>query len=535
MNSIWRAILDDGWRSLKLAVAALEGRADDDVQIEHYSYAFSYASLSAIEDLFVQLNNRVDTQSLDFRLSRELAATFLASTLSELQDSLTTLTSEPVQLGTDALKFIRETKSPQRLTNVHNLLVQNGGQLPWESIDNERDAMRTSLRRFSDEVVAPQAEAIHREDKMIPEDIIDGVRELGCFGFSVPTTYGGLKPGDEEDTQGMVVVTEELSRGSLGAAGSLITRPEIMVRALLEGGTESQRKRWLPGLAAGEPLCAVSVTEPNTGSDVASVALRATRTEGGWLLNGSKTWCTFAGKAGLILVLARTDPDATPPHRGLSLFVIEKPATNDQAFEFESSGNGKVTGRAIATLGYRGMHSFEMHYDDFFVPESNLVGEEQGLNRGFYFTMRGFSGGRLQTAARAVGLMQAAFEAAYRYANNRVVFDKPILEYPLTQMKLLEMASLIVTVRRYSYQVATLMDRDEGQLEASLVKLIACRAAEFVTREALQIHGGMGYAEESSVSRYFVDARVLSIFEGAEEILALKVIGRALSDLLKDD
>ena len=209
--------------------------------------------------------------------------------------------------------------------------------------------MRASIRKFSDEVVAPLAEGIHRDDQMIPDAILDGVRDLGCFGFSVPAEYGGLKPGDGEDTTGMVVVTEELSRGSLGAAGSLITRPEIIVRALLEGGTEAQRKRWLPGLAAGEPLCAVSVTEPNTGSDVASVALRAEPAEGGWRLNGEKTWCTFAGKAGLVMVLARTDRDASPPHRGLSLFVIEKPSFDEQEFVVESAGGGTLSAKAIPT------------------------------------------------------------------------------------------------------------------------------------------------------------------------------------------
>ena len=199
---------------------------------------------------------------------------------------------------------------------------------------------------------------------------------MAVSGCRVPERFGGLKPDDREDSLGMVVATEELSRGSLGAAGSLITRPEIVARALIEGGTAAQQARWLPALAAGEPLCAVSVTEPGTGSDVASVTLRATRVEGGWRLNGGKTWCTFAGKAGVILVLARTDPDARPLHRGLSLFLVEKPSTDAESFVCHSRG-GSVTGHAIATIGYRGMHSFEMFYDDFFVPDENLVGERR--------------------------------------------------------------------------------------------------------------------------------------------------------------
>ena len=332
----------------------------------------------------------------------------------------------------------------------------------------------------------------------------------------------------------MVVVTEELSRGSLGAAGSLITRPEIMARAVMEGGTEEQRARWLPGIAAGDPLVAISVTEPGTGSDVASVALRAVPVvrDGarGWLLRGAKTWCTFAGRAGLILVLARTDPDATPPHRGLSLFVIAKPGYDGHGFRHDNPLGGCLSGRAIPTVGYRGMHSFELFFDDYFVPDDALVGKHDGRGRGFYYTMRGFAGGRLQTAARACGLMRAAFDRALAYAEQRIVFARPVAAYALTLGKLARMMAHITVCQQFSYAVARLMDQGGGQLEASLVKLLACRSAEWVSREAMQIHGGMGYAEESDVSRYFADARVLSIFEGAEETLALKVVGKALLD-----
>ena len=530
MNQEWQSCLDDGWATLHRALEPLRGRNFDEIQVQLYKHSFSFANLATATHLIAEFESRDDRDSLDFRLSREIVSKWLADSLRELDEDVRAYTADSSGLSDRSLTFIREVCDPNRLNAVHDLLERLGGNLPWDAIDAEKDAMRATVRKFSDEVVAPVAEQIHRNDQMIHPQILDGVRELGCFGFSVPVEYGGLKPGDGEDTTGMVVVTEELSRGSLGAAGSLITRPEIIVRALLEGGTEDQRRRWLPGLAAGEPLCAVSVTEPNTGSDVASVALNAQKTAGGWLLTGEKTWCTFAGKAGLILVLARTDRAATPPHRGLSLFVIEKPSTDEHEFSVESSDGGLLSGKAIPTLGYRGMHSFSMHFDSYFVPDNALVGEESGLNRGFYYTMRGFSGGRLQTAARAVGLMQAAFEAAYVYSGDRIVFSEAIRSYPLTRSKLIDMMTAIVAIRRYSYAVALLMDRGEGQLEASLVKLIACRAAESVTREALQIHGGMGYAEETAVSRYFVDARVLSIFEGAEETLALKVVGRALFD-----
>jgi (2S)-methylsuccinyl-CoA dehydrogenase len=351
---------------------------------------------------------------------------------------------------------------------------------------------------------------------------------MGMFGLSIPETYGGLQEDDKEDTLGMSVVTEELSRGSLGAAGSLITRPEILSRALLKGGSEEQKQHWLPQLAVGEPLCAIAVTEPNYGSDVAGVRLKATATEGGWTLNGAKTWCTFAGKAGVLMVLARTNPDMAAGHRGLSMFLVEKPSSDGHDFEVTSESGGMLTGRAISTMGYRGMHSFELFFDDFFVPAANMMGGAEGEGKGFYMAMAGFSGGRIQTAARAVGLMRAAFERSISYSKERVVFGSPIGDYQLTRVKLARMAALLLACRQVTYDVAVLMDQGSGDMEASAAKLFASKTAEWLTREALQIHGGMGYAEETPTSRYFADARVLSIFEGAEETLALKVIARSL-------
>jgi (2S)-methylsuccinyl-CoA dehydrogenase len=388
--------------------------------------------------------------------------------------------------------------------------------------------MRETFYRFTNDVVAPLAEEIHRQDQDIPEAIIRPAAELGCFGTCIPERFGGLQPDNSSDSLGMIVVTEELSRGSLGAAGSLITRPEIAARALLAGGTETQQKKWLPALAKGEILCAISITEPNTGSDVAAVSLKASPTKGGWLLNGSKTWCTFAGRSELIVVLARTNSDMTLGYKGLSLFLLQKASYPGHTFRHEQKRGGSLTGKAIPTLGYRGMHSYDLFFEDYFVPAENLIGEKKGEGKGFYYTMAGFSGGRIQTAARATGVMQAAYEKALSYANERVVFDKPLGEFQLTQVKLVRMLATITASRQFSYDVASLLDEGKGQMEASLIKLFACRAAEWITREAMQIHGGMGYAEENAVSRYFADARVLSIFEGTEEVLALKVIAREL-------
>jgi (2S)-methylsuccinyl-CoA dehydrogenase len=329
-------------------------------------------------------------------------------------------------------------------------------------------------------------------------------------------------------------VTEALSEGSLAAAGSLITRPEILSRALLAGGTAEQKAHWLPRLAAGDPLCAIAITEPDYGSDVASLIFKGTRVPGGWKLDGAKTWCTFAGKAGLLMVVTRTNPDRSAGYKGLSLLLVEKPPSDEHEFVVRQEEGGILTGRAIPTIGYRGMHSFELSFQDFFVPDANVVGGEEGLGRGFYLTMAGMVGGRMQTAARACGVMRAALRAAIRYTADRKVFGAPLADFQLTQSKLARMGARLAACRQLAYSIAGLIDCGEGRMEASLVKLLACRSAEMVTREALQLHGGMGYAEESAVSRYFLDARVLSIFEGAEETLALKVVARALIERALD-
>jgi (2S)-methylsuccinyl-CoA dehydrogenase len=275
-------------------------------------------------------------------------------------------------------------------------------------------------------------------------------------------------------------------------------------------------------------MVAIAVSEPDFGSDVAGLRVTARPDGDGWRINGVKTWCTFAARADVLMLLARTDPDRSKGHRGLSLFIVAKERGAGHGFELTQPQGGKMEGRPIDTIGYRGMHSYEVALDDWYVPGGCLIGGDAGEGRGFVLQMQGFENGRLQTAARAVGLMQAAYEAAYDYAANRKIFGKPMLEYPLTRAKLARMAVLIQASRQFAYRVARIMATGSGRTEAAMVKAYACRAAEWVTREAMQIHGGMGYAEEFPVSRYYVDARVLSIFEGAEEILTLKVIARHL-------
>jgi len=437
-----------------------------------------------------------------------------------------------VEPGWDAAAaaFLHEQRDPAVLAS---LATTEGPR----HLGEDFELVRETFHRFAEEKVRPHAEHVHRENLDIPEEVIEGLAELGGFGLSVPEEYDGFASGGESDYMGMVVATEELSWGSLGVGGSLITRPEILTRALVYGGSEEQKRQWLPKLASAEILAAVAVTEPDFGSDVAGIVTAATPTEGGWVINGVKTWCTFAARADVLMLLARTDPDRSLAHRGISMFIVEKPRGDGHGFVFTQKdgpdrpgdlATGRLEGRPIDTLGYRGMHSYELALENWFVPESNLIGGADGLGKGFYLQMQGFENGRLQTAARALGVMQAAYEAAVAYAAERKVFGAPIGEYQLTQAKLGRMAVIIQATRQSSYHVARLMAQGDGTLEASMVKAYVCRAAEWVTREAMQIHGGMGYAEEFPVSRYFVDARVLSIFEGADETLALKVIARRL-------
>ena len=434
----------------------------------------------------------------------------------------------------NAHAFITQFRDPEFLASLAD---QPGPR----HLDDDMTMVADTFGAFAANVIAPHAEHVHRTNGDVPEEIVTGLAELGAFGLSVPAEYGGYSEGGDSEYIAMVAATEELSKASLGIGGSLITRPEILTRALVKGGTEEQKQHWLPLLATAEVMPAVAVTEPDYGSDVAGIKVTATPAPGpdgepGWVINGVKTWCTFGARADALTLLARTDPDRSKTHRGLSLFIVPKPRGDSHGFQFTQPGPvvdgvervGKMEGRPIDTIGYRGMHSYEIALEDWWVPAENQVGGEEGLGKGFYYQMAGFENGRLQTAARAVGVMQAAYEAALDYAENRKVFGEAIIDYQLTRAKLGRMAVLTQAGRQFSYAVATLMAKGEGAMEASMVKAYVCKAAEWVSREAMQIHGGMGYAEEFPVSRLFVDARVLSIFEGADETLCLKVIARQL-------
>jgi (2S)-methylsuccinyl-CoA dehydrogenase len=514
---------------------ALDGRLDarrlDAHQVASFDLAWASADLLAAETVVGGLD--AGARDIDVRLGLLFAVEALAAVLPKLETLAIELDLDlaPLQALSAAPEWAalrRSASGAEALAAAGRALSRADGDIGRVALDEPLAMAQDAFRRFAADVVAPQAEAIHRHDLTVPETLLAPLRDMGVFGLSIPEQYGGSAPNDRDDTLMMLVVTEALSEASLAAAGSLITRPEILSRALLAGGTPAQKMHWLPKIAAGNPLCAIAITEPDFGSDVAGLAFRGTRTEGGWLLTGAKTWCTFAGKAGLLMVVVRTDPDRSAGHRGLSLMLVEKPSYDGHEFRHLQPTGGRLAGKAIPTIGYRGMHSFDLSFEDFFVPDANVIGEEGGLGKGFYFTMAGMMGGRMQTAARASGVMRAALKAALHYAADRKVFGAPLLDYPLTLAKLARMAARFAACRQLAYAVGRTLDQGGGRMEASLVKLLACRSAEMVTREALQIHGGMGYAEESTVSRLFVDARVLSIFEGAEETLALKVIARSL-------
>lgn len=535
-------ILDAEFRAIGFALAnacSVGGHLDETLLDQHqiicYEFAFAAAELQSVRIFLEQCSEDAQTQNED------LALVFAGETIAEVMRRFDLISGglglENATSTIRALQIFRQVQtcsSPNHLAQSGRRVCDAGDAFRSIRTNDEVDMARDMFRRFAQDCVAPLAEKIHRDDLTIPDELLDQMCEMGVFGLSIPEQYGGSAPDGGDNTQTMIAVTEALSEASLGAGGSLITRPEILARAILAGGTEEQKKEWLPRIASGETLAAISITEPDYGSDAASLNLKATKTDAGWLLNGAKTWCTFAGKADVLMVVARTGSE--PGFKGLSIFLVEKPRFDGHEIDVQQDGAGRLQGKSIPTIGYRGMHSFELAFDDFFVPDENLLGRETGLGRGFYFTMNGMTGGRIQTSARANGVMIAAISASIRYANDRKIFGRPLSRHQIIQGKIASMTARFMASRALAYKVAARLDNGGGQMEASLAKLFACRSAEIITREAVQIHGGMGYAEECAVSRYFVDARVLSIFEGAEEALAIRVIARSiLADHLKSN
>ncbi|WP_406276717.1 acyl-CoA dehydrogenase family protein [Nocardia sp. NBC_00881] len=502
--------------------AAIGSSVADDNQVVAYDLASISAGVAAAAELVRHGDHGSGGD--------DLALVFAADVAADLRGRITgreALWGTDFHALDDVEAAIAAGRDPAMLEQVASRVAATM-EAGSRNISEDLELVRRTFRQFAEERVTPIAERVHREDADIPEHIVAGLSEMGCFGLSIPVEYGGFAEGGADELLTMVLVTEELSRSSLGVAGSLITRPEIIGTAIARGGTEEQKRRWLPQIATGAKLCGVAVTEPDHGSDVAGIRTNAARDGDEWVLSGVKTWCTFAGRANYLLVLARTDPDRSSGHRGLSLFVVEKPSFDGHSWRVTQNGGGSIEGRAISTLGYRGMHSFEVTIDRWRVSAQDLIGEDDGIGRGFYLQMQAFANARLQTAARAVGVMQAALEAAVDYTGQRSVFGRPLAEYQLTRAKIARMAAFVAACRTFAFSAARAVASNGGQLEAAQVKQLACRAAEWVAREAQQLHGGYGYAEEFAISRLFVDARVLSIFEGADEVLALKVIARQI-------
>ncbi len=422
----------------------------------------------------------------------------------------------PELMADDSInQLIRDGNTIENRVRIAELLA--GGEQPVDpTLDPTLTLVREQFRRFTDEEIAGQAGVWHRQDSLIPSGLIRQLAEMGVFAVCIPEQYGGHALGK----LAMCVITEELSRGYLGV-GSLATRSEIAAELILKAGTEEQKRRYLPGIASGDILPAVLVTEPDAGSDLAGLKTRAVKAGDCYGITGNKTWSTHAGRANLMVLLARTDP-TEKGYRGLSMFLVDKPGGTD-AEPFPLQG---MSGSEIPVLGYRGMKEYEISFDGCRANPDGLLGGVEG--QGFRQLMASFEAGRLQTAARAVGVAQNALELALDYARQRVQFGKPILAFPRVAGKIGWMAAEIMLLRQLVYFAARQADTGRRcDVEAGMAKMLSARVAWSCADNALQIHGGNGYATEFEISRVLCDARVLSIFEGSAEIQA-NIIARGL-------
>ena len=415
-------------------------------------------------------------------------------------------------------RFMTEGKTTEAMAAAAKHLPDSLGRATVEEtgLDETLTMIRDQFRRFSDDRIVPHAHEWHLKNDYIPMPVVKEMAELGVFGLTIPEEYGGLGLGKTS----MCVVSEELSRGYIGV-GSLGTRSEIAAELLLTGGTDAQKEKYLPAIASGEILPTAVFTEPNTGSDLGSLRTRAVKEGDTYKITGNKTWITHPVRADLMTVLARTDP-ATNNFSGRSMFLAEKPR-GDDATPFPADG---MTGGEIEVIGYRGMKEYEISFDGFEVPAANLLGEVEGM--GFRHLMATFEGARIQTAARAIGVGQCALELGLRYALDREQFGRPIFEFPRVSNKLVMMAAELVGLRQLTYFSAR--QKDSGKrcdLEAGMAKLLAARVSWAAADNALQIHGGNGFAMEYPISRVLADARIMNIFEGAGEVQAM-VIARRL-------
>lgn len=428
--------------------------------------------------------------------------------------------AEAAPLASEAIVTLTLNANSQAArTRLVELMEERSAEITVgrSGLDEELEMIREQFRRYAVDKVEPFAHEWHLKDELIPMEVIEELSEMGVFGLTIPEEHGGFGLSKAS----MCVVSEELSRGYIGV-GSLGTRSEIAAELIIAGGTEEQKAKWLPKLASGEVLPTAVFTEPNTGSDLGSLRTRAVKDENGdYRVTGNKTWITHAARTHIMTLLARTDP-STDNYKGLSMFIAEKTPGTDEA-PFPTEG---MTGGEIEVLGYRGMKEYELGFDNFKVKGENLLGGVEG--NGFKQLMETFESARIQTAARAIGVAQAALDVGMRYALDRKQFGKALIKFPRVSGKLAMMAVEVMIARQLTYFSAR--EKDEGRrcdLEAGMAKLLGARVAWAAADNALQIHGGNGFALEYTVSRILCDARILNIFEGAAEIQA-QVIARRL-------
>lgn len=508
------------------------GRLIDDYQVHTERLAYLATQARAAHEL-TGYAERLAGYNTNDTLQAEYALIYSAEVVIALRSNLESAwedfglhESDLAELDLESTRqAVRFGANEGRIREVGRQVIESLGINNCDLEDEVANLTRDMAREFARNEVFPIAQKIHQEDQLVPDGLLESFGAQGFFGSSIPEEYGGTGMGDLP----MIIITEELSTASLGAAGSLATRPEIIAKALLAGGTDSQKQYWLPRIATGEEICAVAVTEPDVGSDVASLQCRAEPAEfggqRGWRITGAKAWSTFSGRATIIGLLARTG-ESDSGNRGLSLFIVRKPAFDGRQWEYRQPEGGQISGTANPTPGYRGMHSFTLAFDQFWVPHENLVGGDEGIDKGFFLQMGGFAAGRLQTGGRACGLAQASLEKACQYVQQRSQFGMALADFQLTQYKIGRMAALIAAGRQMTYRAAR--DFDTRAVEPSMAKLLTCDIAGEVSREAQLLHGGWGYSEEDPIARYVVDALVLPIFEGVKPILELKVVGRAL-------
>ena len=524
--------------SVRSHVAGTGGRIDGDrlerEQRATHGLAWLCTNVSALEQMAAYAGRLTDEGRLG-ETEGFIAQIAFAELLAQIQGGIPMSQGEIVRLhelglgeadrarllAPAVMTLVTHGNTPQARARLMALIRASRGSptVGDAGLDATLDEFRGQMRRFCEMVVLPHAHGWHLANAYIPLEVIAKMAELGVFGLTIPEDYGGLGLGKDA----MCVVSEELSRGYIGV-GSLGTRSEIAAELILGGGTLEQKRHWLPKIASGEILPTAVFTEPNTGSDLASLKTRAERQGEVYRITGQKTWITHPVRADVMTLLARTDPKE-PGYKGLTMFLAGKPRGSD-AEPFPATG---MSGGEIEVLGYRGMKEFDISFDGFEVPAANLLGGIEG--QGFKQLMATFESARIQTAARAVGVAQSALDLALKYGEERSQFGKPIINFPRVADKIVMMAVEVMTARQLTYYAAR--EKDQGRrcdLEAGMAKLYGARVAWAAADNALQIHGGNGFALEYPVSRVLCDARILNIFEGAAEIQAQVIARRLLED-----